>query len=766
MFPLVTDCPLCGAVGKLEVRGEADLRCRECWFVGDPVELYNTARHEPIESSVTKLVGAGLFTVERPLQYGEAAQARKITKDWLWLRAKVMREGPSGAQLGILDRLGIRPDRSVYRALYPHVISFTRQAIEEAKLPVAKASLPSLRSMGRYSYVGVPAWNGSEPVGLFGIGANQTVYISFDNGGKPGTGFGLVPSVCDGWAVVCQDIVHALRATVWSCIDTGSPKGFVVPFGLQDYPDTYRTRRTIYWSPGNEGPWILRALEQPGSLAIPGNLFGTFDPHTHHPTDTFATFEDLLVQNAKPAHLALVDHVGSLDDDQANQLLRGKTLDPEHQSRILGAARSPDELDRLKGLLDTNTIPRTIMWDGATVLATSDGWFEGGSLVSNAIITITHIRPIPAEGDAEVLGSVQIGSRHAQFSERLTTVQLKTYSWLYGFCISRLGVPLRVSERWKRKLFDVACQFHNPETLEPHNTAGWHDRTLVLPNFSVDSRGVHRTTRLVKGPQIRWPDSPSGSTLEQWNTRSFGELVLPLLGNLLRTLQGHRAKGILVAQSPHLIDRMAAALAQPLTHELTAGEPLEPLPIWIDPSVPVRPFLESGRYVGAAVTNVTAQVSTLLDRWVVVNPAGQVDYGAIQSLFWFLPALIDSGIESGQNGLYRAIADRLVRSGLDAPRLLSVGKQLDEQADRSAGTRVLMVLRWAVANRLIELDDGESVVIDRQALNRLGTQSDLPAPPTDQLIEWLRGSAYVGTVTNRTIEIPRLIWDLHGSLVG
>jgi len=794
-YPVATNCPLCGGGGKLEIRSPTQAHCRECHFIGDLVELLAIKRSESLEAVFDELRESALVDCDerfRRRYLTEKAQRAKLI-ELLRIKSGHLRQGVSGAIRAIVDVFPFRVPFKTLQRLTPHIIPLRADDFEDMGVTLPKSASSCLKWWKQYTALAIPCWDGVDLIGFWLLTTKGYNYLRVNDykHGCGGNGFALVPSFSDDFCVVVEDPKTALLMTLWSMIAVNRPVGFVCPHGMRDNAETYRCGKTVFWSPSGQLNHYIRALSTPGALTLDHTLTPC-DPEKDLPKKgNWGQFAYQL-NGALHAHQALALYLTDLNVADARPVLSNRPIDIGDQAKIKAAVTGADS-KHIEDIFGESLREESVMWDGTMITDAPEGWRVTGKvgrskLITEAKLHLDQVRPQGDEGEAQVLGTILYRSPDGErvsfnFKENLSRIMANPGRWMQEKVITRSGRIPYVDPGWSKRLFAIAQAFHVPTPVMGDQVYGWSDGKLRMPCFTVDQNNLYANRSLVEGPSTQMPEPLSEGEWESFKSISFCRVVLALLGNLVRTSRDRQGVGIMLTNEPHTVVRLSQALGveivnNPSTYDLEehASDPLPLFTEWTDIRLgQVLRASDGYKNMVLSVDKHTAKLSRLRPDWLHLRVGEQIDYGALRTIFLFLPRLLRSpDLNVDSDMFYRDLADTLatdVGEKCRRHRMNAAAIDLDTHntyRGGTAATRILEAIFYCVERGEISptvRDDGIVVVSKNQTLQAL-LNPIIPTPSIDEISGRLEDARFLVGEDSVQWNIDRTAWDLNVSLVG
>lgn len=752
-------------------------------FVGDVIQLIAAVRDEPVPETTADLQRKSLIE----LGSGEATTylQRVCKQERLHTLFEQQRTTDRILRLSdVFDSINCRFGFNTIAPLMPHALPLTRYALDNAEVAIPKSAKPVLKWWSQRRALAIPAWQNAEVVGLFLITVNGSNYLPLTDRSVRASAFALVPSFTDPFVVCVDDIVSAVRMTVWSIIETGRPVGFVKTYGVKDCSASFQAGSTIYWSPHGNVDHYIRAVQTPSARALDNSEFDAFDPARELPFGgSFGMFQRR-AREARSAHHTLAAKLLEISPSDARAALATNPLDAHDKAKLLVYGKTDSHY--LLSLFEDFSRDPSIDWNGNSVVDTPRGWVCQGRVVSSAKLYIEKVKPSTVPGEGTVWGSVSYmapnGERyHLPFKESISTLVDGTSGWMRRFVFSKTGFTPYISRSWGSALYDMAQQFHCPEVILEGRKYGWADENkLLMPHFMVTAEGIVSGGGGVIGPTIQRPEPLSPSEWGAFKSPGFCRIMLVLLGNMLRTRAGRTGMGIMLKNEDNIISRLASTFgcevcADPDVNDIEEAA-TSPLPLFTEWSVPkmreMFDYTTGYRNIVISVTSHVAQLAKMNPDWVHLRVGDAVDYAAFRSIFSLLVTLMrqpGSDLESGT--FYRDIADVLlpeVKKECPSTRLHHAALDLDSYysyRSGTAGSRIMEQIFYGIKREEIRPDYTSaevSVNIDEFMASLADPQ--FPLPDISELTARLRDARYLIAVRGGSWVFSQSTWSMHESL--
>ncbi len=786
-YPMATDCPLCRARGKLEIRSAQQAHCRSCHFIGDLIELLAAQRKEDVGTTYDFLRALSALDgseAARITYVGRQACHAKIKK-LINEKADYLRQSVPGSVKACLDQLPLRVLSSVVKDMCPHVTVLRQEDFEAYDIPLAKEANDCLRWWGKYTALAIPCWEGIEVRGFWLITTKGSNYLPVTVGSSGGNGFGLVPSFTDDFAVVVQDPIHALTCAAWSLQSTGRMHAFICPQGVRDYAEAFRCNETVFWSPDGDLDHYVRALGTPRSRTLDHRLL-PHNPKKELPCEgSWGQFVQQL-RGSLPSHNALALYLVDMTADAARPVLANRPLDTNDRARVLSFVSGEDHR-HVEALFSTTVREEAITWSGHEIRDTPDGWVVKGRIISAVKLHLDQIRPQGTSGDAVVTGTISYrmpdGERSSfTFKDSLQKITKNTGAWLQTQVLIRAGVYPHVESSWSHKLFEIAQQFHQPTPVMSDQLYGWQDGKLRMPNFYVDRSRIYPMRSLMNGPCVQPPEPLTDGEWLAFKSAPFCRVFLALLGNLLRTWKGLPGVGIMLKNEVHAVTRLAHAFGTNAFMNPTASDlrehTFDPIPVftqWTDLKLAQMFYeMEGPKNIVLSVDSKTARLSRLHAEWLQLAIHEQIDYPALRVIFLMLPQFIRrDAINVDSEMFYRDIADAVIpdiSKACRGHRVQSASIDLDNHntyRGSTAATRILELVMFGVEKGDIHPSYTDDYVgVSKDEFARLVNNPIIPMPSEAELTMRLKDARFLYADIADEWRIERLTWDLNQSLLS
>lgn len=786
----MVDCPLCNGNSKLEVRSTDHIFCRHCHFVGDLVSLFRAYRDVDIRAAIGELQTRSLAEMDRlesshGLDYFERYdQQQRLQRVWRNGVDRLSR-GNAGSVRAILDQLGLSYSEEVLRKLLPHVCLLRRSDFDAEGFEFQQTSGPALKWWGKYSAMAVPAWDEANLVGFWLLTTKGASYLPLIEWCDYSNGFGLVPSIMDDAVVVVNSIYAAFRCSIWSILETGKLRPFVVPYGLRDNVETYQGGRTIFWAPDGDSHWYLRSINTPSAQIVDHRQVPVDNITVSFPCDgCYAEFMRQIIDSL-PSHQGVAYHLLTLTEAEAKRIFVNTGLDPADKAKILAYVHG-DDADRIAALFEKTVKTQAITWNGSIISDTPEGWVCKGEIISSVKLVIEQVRPNRRDSDAMVIGNLVYKGRSYKFREKFSVLRTSSIMWIQKLIVMNAGCIPYISKAWGSKLVEIAQQFHTPTPVMDDQQYGWTEGKLRFPHFAVDETNIYATQCLVEGPRMLLPAPLSQSEWAAYKNKVFCKIVLVMMGNLFRTRHNQPGIGIMLTNQPHVVGRLASTFACEMlvnpTMDMVAQNAYSPLPLFTDWSeFKLRNVFEEAGYKNIifSTDSHTAKLNTLNQDWVQIKTLSAIDYMSLRSMFILLPNILRSQrVRVDTDTFYRDIADTLaaeVGKHFEHHKLVEAAMDLDHRSSyrsSTAASRIVELIFYGVDMGDIHPKVEEDHVLVSKSEFLVATSSPLvPLPSMPLLTDALTEARFLATGDTRhqnSLEkywlINRSAWDMNMSL--
>ena len=492
---VVGNCPLCGAVASLLIRqAGGNCHCSRCLAGDDILGFYARARQIRISAAVKELFEIGAidddpryfdhYPRERaPFDAVEAVfemgQSRLRSQEWPSAIALLQANGilvEKGYSLGPLaERVGVIHAEDLQTIGLTQFDDFNRAASWMGKraclaTPISEYrcrpfGLMIVNAFGQYRVARLPEH-------ITGPVKQGTLFLRHVRRGDEACV--VVPDLFASW----QMVLKLARIT--------DPIAPVI--GL--YSDDREIRqikdvdgkRLVFWNPSliDSFNW---SEAHATSLVSTHPWVGQFSA-----LDTPRLVAEV-VDNGVERHNAVAYILSTVDDEDAKRILNDLRNSAADLNSVL-AATTPAQRARVKALiLDQDSNP-SVDYRNKTIRVSGDGWVAGTEVISEAVIQLESVYSAGAR--VFVTGTVLMRGQSYEFQDTLNNVR-RGATWVETFLVSKNAPMPYIGKTWRTHLFEIAMQFHKPQTLQADQQLGWNDTAekLTMPNFSIDQHGVH-----------------------------------------------------------------------------------------------------------------------------------------------------------------------------------------------------------------------------------------------------------------------------------
>lgn len=783
-FPTVGHCRICGGRNTLEIRSSLFIKCNACHFSGDIIQLLATVNKEDILTTIAMAESTGLlaFDVADSKQvYSDHRERQEQFKHYILDQAQQLKQQIRGGTNAIFWGLNIRYDENVLGKLYPHVCPLMREDFEQFIISVngkvPKNMQEALKWWGQYTALAITSWSGTDIVGLWLLTRRGAHYLPLTGDFTNSFAFGQVPTLKDKNIIIMDDVATALRATVWSIIETGEPKAFLVPLGLNYDFGYFDSNQIVFWSATENASFYLQALDKAGVKIAYGEQLKVANPMSAYPLDgAFKKFMQV-VENCLHSPAECVARVFMKSSESTiRSCLANYQIQPSDYARILSYTAGEDAA-RLRSIFSFALDKKSCTYNGQVLNETDSGWYVGPKLISSAVLRITEIHPSETKpGEGRAYGFIQFKGRSYQFKESLDIIRKNTSEWLTKFIISVTGNLPIIDRGWRQQLLAVALTFYEPTATSTSHSWGWDNAILRLPQFSVDAAGIHAARTHIEGPPLPCPMPLSVSDWDAFKHAGFCKLFLALEGNLLRTAAGKKGVGIILTNEPVVITRCAKALSMEIklnpSAEVIEANALKPMVLfteWYQDRLGEAFAEDFPRHIILSTDSHTAKVSKISSHWLHLQVGDIIDYSVIRSVFSYLPYLLQTPLDSTATDFYRNISQKLLGC-MKLPagnKLQSAALDLDMYSSNrlGAGSRILELIIYGIhRGHITPIVSGEMVAIKIEEFSLSLTDTVVRVPTIKDMTETLKASNFLSDITNDSWIIPKFIWDINLSL--
>lgn len=780
-MPCITNCPLCGTK-ELEIRHPWHVSCRGCHFIGDIVTLYSTAKKEELVSSIAYLKSRALLDLGKDEE--KYVKATKTQLGWRKFIAEkaAMLSDPPASFTGVLGKYNCRFSLITPKAVSPHIIPLFRKDIEDLPLEMTLDGPDILRWWNNYIAVAIPCYDGVDLLGFWLITQRGAKYLQVVHRDAPANGFGLLPSIRDTVNFVVPDPILALRLTLWSASQAGSPTGFIVPYGLRDTAETYRTRNTVFWDYEDDTSWLIRATGTPAAhVMMNTELPQSFDSAVNFPCGgSFQQFLNCVSSTAKPAHQALALHLLKIPRSQARSDLTGIVMESAEKAKCIAYVTGEDA-KQLSLLLNAQTNTQTIDWSGSTVSETPNGWVCKGKVISSAMFYLDTVRPIPGSGgNAVINGQIVYGGKSYDFEEQYNVIRSNTAKWLESFIVMKCGHLIYIDKAWRGRLMDVSQKFKQPAAIMEGQRYGWDGELLRLPYFIVDSKDVYASYETIDGPKILLPVPLSDAERDNFCNDAFCRMFMAILGNAVLTYGDKPGHGFLMVNEGHILSRYSQVFGmEPLYNpsETKIGvTQTEPLFVPLTYSTEHLRSLINRQVIPNVLLNVdakTARIAELFTDWSILSIGSTIDFSAMRSVFFALQKVLVKPLPKFGTTFYRDLARTVQADYCGDNSLMSAATDLDTMAQsksHSLSSRLLSYIVKAAYDSSLpykEISDGavEGVEVSIKDFYGLLGETVVDVPSKSEVTStFIKDKFLVSADTENAWVFGRSAWDFYSSI--
>jgi len=688
-----------------------------------------------------------------------------------------VRQGVGGGANAVLDLYGLRFADRIQKGVAPHAIPFSAIDLDTYLLPVPDSAKETLQWLAKYSAWAMPARYGPWIGGMWVISVRGARYLPFIQDSRSyASGVGAIDSHTAS-VTVLDDPIEAFRLMMLSVAYDNKVHPYIVPVGITDAVETYRTQQVVFWSPRGQTHWLARAMCTPDVSAVdclpkqalytPGENFPFKGNH--------AQLQLNLHKLKETPHRALGQHLLRLAPDDARTALGGLKIDQSDRAKILNSESGPRKT-LLSDLLRGAVSERSAVYNDQVITETARGWVCKGKLISDTMFYMDEIHPQPGTGDATLNGTVVSGGSAYQFEDQLSSIHKRTSAWLLEFMLHKTGCIPTVCKGWESKLFDISQAFKQPTPIKKQLGSRWEDGVLHLPNFSVDKNGIYKAANTVSGPRLPMPDS--GLDMSWATNDTTCRIWLALAANIVRAYHLKACHGILLVDQTPLIARIAQSLGvdvirNPTQAQLSAFR-LNAIPAFIECDLDTLPSLfkcTDGHNVVVSVPQAVAELAQLQGSWQRIETGLRpVDVSAMPSIFAMIPELVRLPYVDDAT-FYRKLAEPLTailrRPGVGGSRtgFIQAAAELDVLATGHsfASKFMLYLTAQAMAGNLPIAPTGEGIDVTVQAIGHLVAQGTVPMPPLRDIVQALVQAGFVLRVAGGILCISSPAWSFYQS---
>lgn len=676
-----------------------------------------------------------------------------------------LKDGPSSVR-AVLQANGIPCHDRDLVSLIPHIACVQKQDIEDF---IPKGSGVKTR-MGNWMWIAIPTFSDCRFTGLHLINQVDSFWMSlFDSQDERdfGLGFGLVPNKSHTQIIVVSDAVMALDLQLRSLAEQQTrlpvvicrhgpinPSADTCPGGL------------VFWPTEDSIETHTLALRTFRASVVPHKPYTQF---LESKTGLTFALEGLLRQAKTPA-TSLIQYLLSKSETEARAALAAAQLTDAEREQLL-LATSGDEARYLADILRDAKAQTVVHWNRYNIREEPGGWYSGQTIMSQAVLRIETLQPDGA-GDATACGWIRCKQQRIPFTEKLSVIRKRTGKWLHDFVLNKLGLSIIVNSNVSAHLVDIALLFHEPKSKS--TTTDWSGGDcLRFPLFAIDARGVHPGRFDVPGELLPVPQALA--TVEQSSLADSGycEIVLALLGNLVRVTKGMKPLGIVAMNREFMVKRIGSALQLPNLNaygDTIAGN--LPHTCVLDPALMGEMFSKPSPNIITSVGHSSYSVLGLRSDWLRLEQDAPKEYRGLRLCLLALPKALASNAQPDTPTFYRDIA-MSTRTYLSDTRIDSKLHRIAAVMDTGAVARKgimaqrLVDLVWrGIADGLVTTkEDGNYTVLDWKEVENAYRKSIVALPDVRDVQEALAESDYLVQARAGVFKLNKSLWELHGHLV-
>ncbi len=573
-------CPVCRTESALSIRGSESVTCRHCAFVGDVIHLYAAAKRIDLALAITELkyhaeveFADGL---EESLYLSDAVEQAKLQR--IWAQASHDFENVLSTTRTELVAQGCWFDFAVTKKAARYHGFLQLQLFDEFDFDLPKGAHEAKQWLRGYGAIAIPVYSAWKIVGFMLIRTHrnddtglvpQEHYLPVIDGLAPGVAYAHAVAIGTPEVFVADSAVAAMRYNIRQIFDGDLETPFLVPEQKCRVDLTcIGESEPIFFTATLEPQWFYRATSVPAARTV---LFPNFHELGYNAlspvgprilgAQSSRTAIATLRNRARPAHEAYARLLLGKKPTVARQIFASYPLSPVGQSRCCQAV-SGDDAAALGRIFERGSVSRVVDVDGRTVVERLEGWFCGSTLITDTTFQITEIAF--EAGETKARGSVRFRNIQIPFECPYDDIRRNTRSWLEHIIFQQPGQGLPViSAAWGTRLLRIATGLQEPHRVVRGTSYGWGDdgRALFLPYFVIRPEGILGTeTAGTAGPRL---PRPGPLTPDEWGIvqdPNAAQILLALLGNLIRTQAKLPGVGIAVRSAPHVVESVAAAL--------------------------------------------------------------------------------------------------------------------------------------------------------------------------------------------------------------
>lgn len=772
------------------------MACRKCAFVGDIIHLYAASKRITLPEAITDLKFHGLLEfssdAEESFYLGDVEE--QATLRLIWAHA----QETFGAQTTV-PRVLLQNYRAWYgfetaKKASRFVGALHPKRFEEVGFELPKEARETMAWWGHSMALVIPVYVGWRISGFHVIRQHEPedtgvtpaeMFLPTGSSADNGVGFAHMIPVGTPEVFVMDSALVALRYNMRQLFDGDLETPFVVPAHHSRLNlDCIGESAPVFFTATLDPQWFLRATETPSARIV---YFTNYADLGFTPTVTLAPHSTVgaasrttvihLRNRARGSHEAYARLLLSRKPGEAKRIFAEFPLSPVGQSRCFQAL-SGEDATALTRIFERGTHIKTVDVDGKVVTERDEGWFCGDTLVTDTTFQITEI--LIAGNVTTARGQIRFRRQSFPFECSYDELRRNTRAWLEDTVLRQpgSGVPV-VSSAWGSKLLRISSGFQEPRRVVQGASYGWRDegRALVMPYFVIRAEGITGTEQAIMGGPMLPRPAPLGP--EEWGMirdPQACQVLLALLGNLLRTQAGLPGYGIAVRSAPHVVETVAAALQVPVVRDPRPDrlerDALNPVPmpvIWTDDGLAEAFLAGVPMHVLMSVDPGSHRLLRLHKNWLCLD-AVDFSWGTtVRFVFLMLRDLLWSPgpqeIRLDAENLYGDIAHRL-RLAL-APRGISgdlfdvAARELGKSVNHSgnAGFTLLLLLQWAQERGILHPERREDLVVLQIAEIRAALTNPLtPRTDLEVLARQLVAARFLTLNRGGEWGIPEQVW--------
>lgn len=573
VYPHATDCPLCRAKGRLEIRSHDNIHCRSCKFTGDVIALYAKVGHMDVSSGVYDLVLRGVL--DWSSSYAEE-YLRVLTLQApvhnLWARAAARMADPSSTVLGVCEEWGVPCTRHSLAASYGYNCVIVPDDLDDWP-PIDPIAMNRLsRWLGKYSAIGIPCWVESRVVGFWLLrptrssedGVASCLWAPTEAQGSASStnavGYAQLLRCGSRKVIVVDDPLTAFRLNTRQFIDGDHQIPVVCPVSLSRMSGL-DSCKLVFLPQSQPAQMLGYAMGRPNTQAInPHTCPITADRPLPDQVNLYAFLEHDIIGQALPAAKAVADYLLGLPTSQLSTVISSMSLSDEERQTVIAASTGQDRAV-LERLLAPVGEERSVKIGKKLVIDADDGWYCDNDRICDARVMLDRVVVDKTAGKRTIYGSIWFHGHLYEFQAPLDVLGARFDRWLRDFLLEAASRLVFIAQGWGNKLASIAQALHAPSVVASDTAGGWSQQVLTLPSLVVSKTGVISQISNAVGAEITEDDYVPPDIVEVClSDPGFAEFSLILLGNLWLTANGRPGRSIVGRDCGYLVSGLAQQL--------------------------------------------------------------------------------------------------------------------------------------------------------------------------------------------------------------